>query len=39
VPVENNEIRLRSMALGAAPKNDHLDALKHCAVVADAWLS
>ncbi|MDR1363528.1 MAG: DNA polymerase III subunit alpha [Spirochaetaceae bacterium] len=39
VPVDNNEIRLRSVALGAAPKNDHLTALKHCAVVADAWLS
>ncbi|MDR0408875.1 MAG: DNA polymerase III subunit alpha [Spirochaetaceae bacterium] len=39
VPVENNEVRLRSIALGAAPKTDHLNALKHCAVVADAWLS
>jgi DNA polymerase-3 subunit alpha len=39
IPVENNEVRLRSAALGAAPKVDHLKALKHCAVVADAWLS
>lgn len=39
VPVEDNEIRLRSVALGASARNDHINALKNCAVVEDAWLS
>jgi DNA polymerase-3 subunit alpha len=39
LPLDGSEVRLRSRALGAAPKDDHLNALKGCAVVEDAWLS
>ncbi|MDR2445436.1 MAG: DNA polymerase III subunit alpha [Spirochaetaceae bacterium] len=39
LPLDDHEVRLRSMALSAAPKNEHLNALKGCAVVDDVWLS
>jgi DNA polymerase III alpha subunit len=39
LPFDDHEVRLRSMALSAAPRNDHLNALKGCAIVDDVWLS
>ncbi|MDR2796105.1 MAG: hypothetical protein LBB47_05275, partial [Spirochaetaceae bacterium] len=39
LPFDDREVRLRSVALGAAPVTDHLNALKSCAVVKEAWLS
>ena len=39
LPLDDREISLRSMALSAAPGNEHLNALKGCSVVEDAWLA
>ncbi|MDR2097082.1 MAG: DNA polymerase III subunit alpha, partial [Spirochaetaceae bacterium] len=39
LPLDGREVSLRSVALGAAPANAHLNALKNCAGVDSVWLS